>query len=126
MLGSAVQQHAADGFAALLAFAQGRQRGQHGGLDALGGAAGEHQLAIAATQQAGSTLARLVQHRLRLQAGGMSAAGIAKPLAHHVGRGSDRGGQDRGGGVAVEVDFCVHDVAVQLMIYINRQLTHCS
>ena len=85
--------------------AQAHQRREHGGLDALGGAAGEQQLSGRDAQHAAGAGAGVVQQGAGPQPGGVGAAGVAEPFAHAGQRRGLGGRQHRGGGVRVEVDL---------------------
>ncbi|MNQ05711.1 hypothetical protein D3C85_184500 [compost metagenome] len=108
VLGRAIQQQAADALARIAPFAQCTQGRQHGRLDAFGGAAVEHQAAVAHAQQAAGAPAHAIHHGLGLQSRRMGAAGIAIALLHRLPGGGNGGRQHASGGIAVEVDF-FHD-----------------
>ncbi|MNT38754.1 hypothetical protein D3C72_1749620 [compost metagenome] len=105
VFGGAVQQLQRSRVARILALAQRSQGRQHGGLDALGRAAGEQQLSGGHAQHAASGSAHFVQQGAGLESAAVDAAGVAVGIAHH-GHGGGAGLREHGGGgVGVEVDF---------------------
>ena len=109
VLGGAVEQQVATSLASGAPFAHGAQGRQHGGLDALGGAAGEHHPARRRAQHAVRPCPRIVEDQAGAQAGRMAAAGIAEIDLESGVRGGDGGRQHGRCGIGVEIEFGNHN-----------------